>query len=59
MLYVDGPQYIHIYIGSSDLSFSLIGQQILIVDYKLTFPTGMATAILIHGFHTRGDQITK
>lgn len=33
--------------------------QILIIDYKLTFPSGMATAVLINGFHNRGDKMAK
>lgn len=36
-----------------------IGAQILIVDYKLIFPSGMATAVLINGFHTQGDKMAK
>ncbi|KAH6831450.1 YELLOW STRIPE like 1 [Perilla frutescens var. hirtella] len=32
-------------------------RKILIVDYKLTFPSGMATAVLINGFHGRGDKM--
>lgn len=40
--------------------FALIPlRKILIVDYKLTFPSGMATAVLINGFHTRGDESAK
>lgn len=34
-------------------------RKILIVDYKLTFPSGMATAVLINGFHTQGDEMAK
>lgn len=26
------------------------------MDYKLTFPTGMATAVLINGFHGKNDK---
>ena len=33
--------------------------QILIVDYKLTFPSGMATAVLINGFHSGGNDVAK
>lgn len=33
--------------------------QVLIVDYKLVFPSGMATAVLINGFHTQGDDMAK
>ena len=30
----------------------------MIIDYKLTYPTGTATAVLINGFHTpKGDEI--
>ncbi|GKV04012.1 hypothetical protein SLEP1_g16230 [Rubroshorea leprosula] len=31
----------------------------LIVDLKLTYPTGMATAVLIKGFHNQGDNMAK
>ncbi|PIN07234.1 hypothetical protein CDL12_20202 [Handroanthus impetiginosus] len=34
-------------------------RKILIIDYKLTFPSGMATAVLINGFHGRGDKMAK
>ncbi|KAH6778719.1 YELLOW STRIPE like 1 [Perilla frutescens var. hirtella] len=34
-------------------------RKILIVDYKLTFPSGMATAVIINGFHNRGDRMAK
>ncbi|XP_048500932.1 metal-nicotianamine transporter YSL1 isoform X1 [Beta vulgaris subsp. vulgaris] len=34
-------------------------RKILIVDYQLVFPSGMATAVLINGFHTRGDKMAK
>ncbi|KAA8525721.1 hypothetical protein F0562_007576 [Nyssa sinensis] len=34
-------------------------RKILIIDYKLAFPSGMATAVLINGFHTRGDHMAK
>lgn len=34
--------------------------QIMIIDYKLTYPSGTATAVLINGFHTpHGDKIAK
>jgi len=34
--------------------------QIMIVDYKLTYPSGTATAVLINGFHTpKGDKQAK
>ncbi|KAG6714289.1 hypothetical protein I3843_05G180300 [Carya illinoinensis] len=32
----------------------------MIIDYKLTYPSGTATAILINGFHTpKGDEMAK
>eukprot|EP00253_Pinus_taeda_P031056 PITA_31056 len=32
-------------------------RKIMVIDYKLTYPSGTATAILINGFHTpQGDQ---
>ncbi|XP_064962735.1 probable metal-nicotianamine transporter YSL9 isoform X1 [Musa acuminata AAA Group] len=35
-------------------------RKIMIIDYKLTFPSGTATAILINGFHTpQGDNVAK
>ncbi|KAL4570600.1 hypothetical protein LXL04_026258 [Taraxacum kok-saghyz] len=34
-------------------------RKVLIVDYKLVFPSGMATAVLINGFHTQGDDMAK
>ncbi|KAK9716712.1 hypothetical protein RND81_06G252300 [Saponaria officinalis] len=34
-------------------------RKILIIDYKLVFPSGMATAVLINGFHTRGDRMAR
>ncbi|EPS61530.1 hypothetical protein M569_13263, partial [Genlisea aurea] len=34
-------------------------QKILIIDNKLTFPTGTATAVLINGFHNRGSRMAK
>jgi hypothetical protein len=34
--------------------------QIMIVDYKLTYPSGTATAYLINGFHTpEGAKLAK
>lgn len=38
----------------------LIFWQIMIIDYKLPYPSGTATAVLINGFHsTEGDKMTK
>lgn len=35
-------------------------RKIMIIDYKLTYPSGTATAVLINGFHTpHGDKIAK
>ncbi|RWR87651.1 metal-nicotianamine transporter YSL3-like protein [Cinnamomum micranthum f. kanehirae] len=35
-------------------------RKIMIIDYKLTYPSGTATAILINGFHTpQGDEMAK
>ncbi|KRX11633.1 Metal-nicotianamine transporter YSL1, partial [Trichinella nelsoni] len=31
----------------------------MIVDLKLTYPSGLATAVLINGFHTQGDKMAK
>ena len=34
--------------------------QVMIIDYKLTYPSGTATAVLINGFHTsKGDKTAK
>jgi uncharacterized oligopeptide transporter (OPT) family protein len=34
--------------------------QVLVIDYKLTYPSGTATAVLINGFHTpRGEENAK
>lgn len=35
-------------------------RKIMIIDYKLTYPSGTATAVLINGFHTpKGDKNAK
>ncbi|KDP25199.1 hypothetical protein JCGZ_20355 [Jatropha curcas] len=34
-------------------------RKIMIVDLNLTYPSGLATAVLINGFHTRGDKMAK
>ncbi|XP_050235953.1 metal-nicotianamine transporter YSL3-like [Mercurialis annua] len=35
-------------------------RKIMIIDYKLTYPSGTATAVLINGFHTpKGDQLAR
>ncbi|XP_014751632.1 probable metal-nicotianamine transporter YSL9 [Brachypodium distachyon] len=35
-------------------------RKIMIIDYKLTYPSGTATAVLINGFHTpHGDAMAK
>ncbi|GMY30630.1 metal-nicotianamine transporter YSL1 [Fagus crenata] len=34
-------------------------RKIMIVDLKLTYPSGMATAVLINGFHSQGDKMAR
>ncbi|OVA20654.1 Oligopeptide transporter [Macleaya cordata] len=35
-------------------------RKIMIIDYKLSYPSGTATAVLINGFHTpQGDKMAK
>ncbi|KAJ4726719.1 Metal-nicotianamine transporter like [Melia azedarach] len=35
-------------------------RKIMIIDYKLSYPSGTATAVLINGFHTpKGDKVAK
>ncbi|KAI4977623.1 hypothetical protein ZWY2020_008510 [Hordeum vulgare] len=35
-------------------------RKILVIDYKLTYPSGTATAVLINGFHApKGDDVAK
>ncbi|XP_047312087.1 metal-nicotianamine transporter YSL3-like [Impatiens glandulifera] len=35
-------------------------RKIMIIDYKLAYPSGTATAVLINGFHTqKGDEMAK
>ncbi|XP_031262708.1 metal-nicotianamine transporter YSL1 isoform X2 [Pistacia vera] len=34
-------------------------RKIMIVDLKLTYPSGLATAVLINGFHSQGDKMAK
>ncbi|XP_038906926.1 metal-nicotianamine transporter YSL1-like [Benincasa hispida] len=34
-------------------------RKIMIVDLQLTFPSGMATAVMINGFHNQGDEMAK
>ncbi|KAB2089442.1 hypothetical protein ES319_A03G061800v1 [Gossypium barbadense] len=35
-------------------------RKIMIIDYKLSYPSGTATSVLINGFHTpKGDKIAK
>jgi uncharacterized oligopeptide transporter (OPT) family protein len=31
----------------------------MIIDLKLTYPSGLATAVLINGFHSQGDKMAK
>lgn len=34
-------------------------RKVMIVDLKLSYPSGLATAVLINGFHTQGDKMAK
>ncbi|GAV68722.1 LOW QUALITY PROTEIN: OPT domain-containing protein, partial [Cephalotus follicularis] len=34
-------------------------RKIMIIDQKLTYPSGLATAVLINGFHSQGDKMAK
>ncbi|CAN0840847.1 Metal-nicotianamine transporter YSL1 [Linum grandiflorum] len=34
-------------------------RKVMIVDMELTYPSGLATAVLINGFHNRGDKMAK
>lgn len=35
-------------------------RKIMVIDYKLTYPSGTATAVLINGFHTpQGDKLAR
>ncbi|KAG7035515.1 Metal-nicotianamine transporter YSL1 [Cucurbita argyrosperma subsp. argyrosperma] len=34
-------------------------RKVMIVDLQLTYPSGLATAVLINGFHTQGDEMAK
>ncbi|CAH8314808.1 unnamed protein product [Eruca vesicaria subsp. sativa] len=34
-------------------------RKVMIIDLKLTYPSGLATAVLINGFHTQGDAQAK
>ncbi|KAJ9706331.1 hypothetical protein PVL29_001716 [Vitis rotundifolia] len=34
-------------------------RKVMIIDYRLTYPSGTATAVLINGFHSRGDKLAK
>lgn len=34
-------------------------RKIMIIDLQLPYPTGLATAVLINGFHTQGDQMAR
>ncbi|THG12490.1 hypothetical protein TEA_022995 [Camellia sinensis var. sinensis] len=41
------------------LGSSQLVTQILIIDYNLTYPSGVATAALINGFHNQGEKTAK
>ncbi|KAI5335211.1 hypothetical protein L3X38_025344 [Prunus dulcis] len=34
-------------------------KKIMMVDLKLTYPSGLATVVLINGFHIQGDKMAK
>ncbi|CAI0441824.1 unnamed protein product, partial [Linum tenue] len=34
-------------------------RKVMIVDLELAYPSGLATAVLINGFHNRGDEMAK
>ncbi|XVF51226.1 hypothetical protein PTKIN_Ptkin04bG0167500 [Pterospermum kingtungense] len=34
-------------------------RKVMIMDLKLTYPSGLATAVLINGFHSQGDKSAK
>ncbi|KAE8055062.1 hypothetical protein FH972_011929 [Carpinus fangiana] len=34
-------------------------RKIMIIDLKLTYPSGLATAVLINGFHSQGDKMAN
>ncbi|CAI0408868.1 unnamed protein product [Linum tenue] len=34
-------------------------RKVMIVDLELAYPSGLATAVLINGFHNRGDKMAK
>lgn len=34
-------------------------RKVMIIDYRLTYPSGTATAVLINGFHSQGDKLAK
>jgi uncharacterized oligopeptide transporter (OPT) family protein len=41
-------------------SIAFVQFQIMVIDYKLPYPSGTATAVLINGFHTtHGDAKAK
>jgi hypothetical protein len=59
---LDGTTYhlifsrVHTFYDPS-LKLNNIFLQVLVIDYKLTYPSGTATAVLINGFHTpQGDK---
>ncbi|RVW14898.1 Metal-nicotianamine transporter YSL1 [Vitis vinifera] len=34
-------------------------RKVMIIDYRLTYPSGTATAVLINGFHSQGDKLAN
>ncbi|XP_042514225.1 metal-nicotianamine transporter YSL2-like [Macadamia integrifolia] len=55
--WITGYLFVSSFIGV----FALVPlRKTMIIDYKLTYPSGTATAVLINGFHTpTGDKIAK
>ena len=51
--------YADLYFFLSVCMLFLTVQQIMIVDLKLTYPSGLATAVLINGFHSQGDKMAR
>jgi hypothetical protein len=41
------------------INLHILLMQILIVDLNLPYPSGLATAVLINGFHTQDDKMAK
>ena len=56
-MYIPSPNFFHLCIPPDDFVKHF---QALVIDYKLTYPSGTATAVLINGFHTpKGEENAK